>query len=327
MCGRASRRRSPIDTYPGRDLEGEVDEHQPGHRRRVLAAAGAERDRQLGQGRAAHSGAARDRAAAGRSAAARRHERRGRDRHRPSPPAAGFVTRALAWLRAGRAGGSVHGPVRPPAATAPHRGADHRLDHAGDDHAGARHHDRQRRAAAHAGQPVGDPGPDHLGADLLHRRRGDHDAADRLARRPVRPQAAVPGARSSASPSPRCCAAPPHRWTQIVLFRLLQGVFGAALVPLSQAVLLDINPARAARPGDGDLGRGRHGRADPRADARRLADRELQLALGVLHQPAGRHPRLPRRHGLRRPRRRSATARASTSSASPCSAWRSARCS
>jgi DHA2 family multidrug resistance protein len=29
---------------------------------------------------------------------------------------------------------------------------------------------------------------------------------------------------------------------QIVLFRLLQGLFGAALIPLSQAVLLDINP-------------------------------------------------------------------------------------
>ena len=29
---------------------------------------------------------------------------------------------------------------------------------------------------------------------------------------------------------------------QMVLFRLLQGAFGAALVPLSQAVLLDINP-------------------------------------------------------------------------------------
>src|SRR5216684_771877 len=29
---------------------------------------------------------------------------------------------------------------------------------------------------------------------------------------------------------------------QIVMFRLLQGVFGAALVPLSQSVLLDINP-------------------------------------------------------------------------------------
>ena len=30
--------------------------------------------------------------------------------------------------------------------------------------------------------------------------------------------------------------------TQMVVYRLLQGVFGAALVPLSQAVLLDINP-------------------------------------------------------------------------------------
>jgi MFS transporter, DHA2 family, multidrug resistance protein len=30
--------------------------------------------------------------------------------------------------------------------------------------------------------------------------------------------------------------------TQIVLYRLMQGVFGAALIPLSQAILLDINP-------------------------------------------------------------------------------------
>ena len=30
---------------------------------------------------------------------------------------------------------------------------------------------------------------------------------------------------------------------QMVVFRLLQGVFGAALVPLSQAVLLDIYPS------------------------------------------------------------------------------------
>src|SRR5215467_3606933 len=30
--------------------------------------------------------------------------------------------------------------------------------------------------------------------------------------------------------------------TEIVLFRVLQGIFGAALVPLSQAVLLDIYP-------------------------------------------------------------------------------------
>ena len=52
----------------------------------------------------------------------------------------------------------------------------------------------------------------------------------------------------------------------------------------------------APRPGDGHLGRRHHGRPDHRADAGRLADRQLQLALGVLHQPAGRHRRLPR-HG------------------------------
>ena len=37
--------------------------------------------------------------------------------------------------------------------------------------------------------------------------------------------------------------------TQMVLFRLLQGVFGASLVPLSQSVLLDIYPrSSTARP-------------------------------------------------------------------------------
>ena len=45
-----------------------------------------------------------------------------------------------------------------------------------------------------------------------------------------------------ASPSPRCCAASRRRIEQMVAFRLLQGVFGAALVPLAQAVMLDIYP-------------------------------------------------------------------------------------
>ena len=40
-------------------------------------------------------------------------------------------------------------------------------------------------------------------------------------------------------------------------------------------------PARAAGPGDGDLGRGHHGRADHRPDHRRLAHRQFQLALGA----------------------------------------------
>ena len=48
-------------------------------------------------------------------------------------------------------------------------------------------------------------------------------------------------------------------------------------------------PAARSRPGHGLLGPRHRRRADPRAGARRLADRHLQLALGVLHQPAGRH--------------------------------------
>src|SRR3974390_2609433 len=49
---------------------------------------------------------------------------------------------------------------------------------------------------------------------------------------------------------------------QLVGFRLLQGMFGAALAPLSQATMLDIYPF----------------------------SRPLLLALGVLRQPAVRHP-------------------------------------
>ena len=76
---------------------------------------------------------------------------------------------------------------------------------------------------------------------------------------------------------------------QMVVFRLLQGVFGAALVPLSQAVMLDSYSAAGARLGDGDLGHRRDARPDHGPDARRLAHRQLHLALGVPHQPAGRH--------------------------------------
>ena len=50
-------------------------------------------------------------------------------------------------------------------------------------------------------------------------------------------------------------------------------------------------PVLAPRPGDGDLLHGRDDGADDRPDARRLPDRLLQLALGVLRQPAVRHPR------------------------------------
>ena len=77
---------------------------------------------------------------------------------------------------------------------------------------------------------------------------------------------------------------------QMVAYRLLQGVFGAALVPLAPGGDARHLSARPARLGDGDLGHGRDARADHGPDARRLAHRLLFLALGVLRQPAVRHP-------------------------------------
>ena len=85
---------------------------------------------------------------------------------------------------------------------------------------------------------------------------------------------------------------------QMVGFRLLQGAFGAALVPLSQAVMLDSYSARGARLRDGDLGHRRDARPDHGPDARRLAHRQLQLALGVLHQSADRHRHRARPDGV-----------------------------
>ncbi len=64
-----------IDTYPGREWTGKVDEHRAGDRLRVLGAAAAERVGQLGEGRAARAGAHQHRSQGGRPAAAQRRER------------------------------------------------------------------------------------------------------------------------------------------------------------------------------------------------------------------------------------------------------------
>ena len=77
---------------------------------------------------------------------------------------------------------------------------------------------------------------------------------------------------------------------QMVMFRLLQGMFGAALVPLSQATMLDIYPVEQRGTRHGDLGRRRDDRPDPGAHPRWLSDRDVQLALRLLHQSAVRHP-------------------------------------
>ncbi len=86
---------------------------------------------------------------------------------------------------------------------------------------------------------------------------------------------------------------------QIVLFRVLQGMFGAALVPLSQTVLLNINPKERARdPRWWPWGGRGNGRPGAWAGDWWLADRGLQLALCFLHQPADRCVRLHRDHRL-----------------------------
>ena len=86
--------------------------------------------------------------------------------------------------------------------------------------------------------------------------------------------------------------------TEIVLFRTLQGLFGAALVPLSQTVLLNINP------------RERQGSAMALWGVAVMAGPVLgpvlggwltanySLALCLLHQPADRHPLLARHECL-----------------------------
>ncbi len=68
---------------------------------------------------------------------------------------------------------------------------------------------------------------------------------------------------------------------EIVAFRLLQGFFGAALVPIAQSILLDIYTPE-------ERGSAMAGWTGPWAGDRRLPDRSIQLAMGLLHQRADR---------------------------------------
>ena len=88
--------------------------------------------------------------------------------------------------------------------------------------------------------------------------------------------------------------------TQLVLYRVLQGVCSAGLVPLGQTTLFTIYP------------RERHGYAmaifsigammgRSSVPPRRLADRQLRLALVLLHQPAGGRLVHARRRGFHPP--------------------------
>ena len=84
-----------VDTYPDVEWRGTVAEHQPGGGAGVLAPAGAEHQRQLGEGGAAHPDArARRHERQESAAAARRDERRGRCRYRSRARLAALPDRA-----------------------------------------------------------------------------------------------------------------------------------------------------------------------------------------------------------------------------------------
>ena len=194
-------------------------------------------------------------------------------------------------------------------------------------HGGARHHRRQRVAAAHRRQPVGDDRRSDLGADVVSGRQRDHPADDRLARQRLRPQAPADALgrrlhRRVVSVRPgadaRLADRVPHHPGRDRR-RAAAAVAGGA----ARGV-----PAAGSRQGDGLLGPRHRRRADSRTGARRLADRQLQLALGLLHQHPGRH-RVARHDEavhLRSAVPAAANRGRSTTGASACSPSASARC-
>ena len=156
-------------------------EREPGHGIAVLDAAPRECHGQLGQGRAASSGPLAARSCRRGPSIAERPERQRHGRY--------AVTGGCLFLRAEAffGGGDADRRNEPDRGAAPF--TPHGVSHDGLDHASARQYDCECRVTARSRRPVGHSGSNGLGADLLHRRRGHHDADGRMARGPVRAQA------------------------------------------------------------------------------------------------------------------------------------------
>ena len=118
---------------------------------------------------------------------------------------------------------SVQVELTPRAKSAVTRGG-----HAGRHYADARHHHRQCRSAPYAGQPLCHSGPAGLGTDLLYSRVGDYDPAYRLALWALWPQKTyfVISIAGFTLTSLLCGAA--ASLNEMIAFRILQGLFGAA---------------------------------------------------------------------------------------------------
>ena len=138
---------------------------------------------------------------------------------------------------------------------------------------------------SYAGQRLGEPGPDRLGVTFLHCRRRDHDAADRLSAGRFGLKRLFLVSVSGFTVASMLCGMA-QSLTQIVRVRVLQGAFGAALVPLSQSVLFTIYPKERQGFAMALL---QHGAARP--GARRLANKKnyswryvfyIDLPIGIL---------------------------------------------
>ena len=139
-----------------------------------------------------------------------------------------------------------------------------------------------------------------MGIDLLHRVGGDHDAADRMARRPLWRQIPFPCLGHRVHPRlgivRRCDEPLPTR----VLPYPARRVRGRAGAAGAGDAVYDLS-ARAPRLCDGDLQHRGDDGADHRSDPRRLADGEPRLALVLLHQLAVRSAGCARRLCLHPP--------------------------
>ena len=107
--------------------------------------------------------------------------------------------------------------------------------------------------------------------------------------------------------------------TMMIIGRAGQGITGGALIPTAMTIIATRLPPIAAADRHRPVRRHRDPGAGARPADRRLADREPELALCLLHQPAGRHPAGDPAHwsACRTRRRSSRTWPAPTGWASP----------
>ena len=233
-----------VDTYRGSHLARQGGQHRAEQRLGVLGAAGAEFQRQLGEGRATHPGPHPCRSHAGRAGAALRHERRGIE---STPDTPGSCPTCIERPRTSRT--TALAAEQPTMSDAPAEFA--RIPNRGIITActmAATLMQALDSTIANVALPYMQ-GSLSASYDEITWVLTSYVTAAAIMTAPVGWLATRFGRKNLyliciigfTLASMLCGAA--QSLPQIVLFRVLQGVFGAALVPLSQATMLDIYPA------------------------------------------------------------------------------------